>query len=198
MFSSIHLKSRVENQKVLSASVLLFLILWSVIFPSPLSFFRGMRSWTSQSSKFGAISIGNCLQSGRPLLVGALFPAFLWFPFWAAVANSMFYICHRPEWWMLPVETMLHHHKCCFGWCHESANCHSTSCLLVQSLCLLGLWILVKMAMQWKWHSRKFCASSCFGNSLGRSRFCSTWPCPVRKLMSVKKLFTESGVEELE
>lgn len=133
MFSSIHLKSRVENQKVLSASVLLFLILWSVIFPSPLSFFRGMRSWTSQSSKFGAISIGNCLQSGRPLLVGALFPAFLWFLFWAAVANSMFYICHRLEWWMLPVETMLHHHKCCFGWCHESANCHSTSCLLVQS-----------------------------------------------------------------
>lgn len=40
MFSSIHLKSRVENQKVLSASVLLFLISVISHFPLPIEFFQ--------------------------------------------------------------------------------------------------------------------------------------------------------------
>lgn len=45
--------------------------------------------------------------------------------------------------------------------------------------CLLGLLIPVMMVMQL--HAMTFKRILCFqffGNSLGRSRFCSTWPCP--------------------
>lgn len=157
--------------------------------PPPLSFFSGMRSWTSQSSKFGAISIGNCLQGGRPLLEGALFPVFLWFPFWAAVANSVFYICHQPE---------LCKECCCCKPCFTTKNVGLACAMRTLPvwvpviwwcshvglfLCLLGLLIPVKMVMQL--HAVTFKRILCFqffGNSLGRSRFCSTWPCPCAQI----------------
>lgn len=51
---------------------------------------------TSQGMNFGFVSICDCLQGSRPLLVDVPFPSFLWSHLCASVVSSMFYICTLP------------------------------------------------------------------------------------------------------